>query len=110
MESVKPPPPADGSSSEEQREHRRYERRESGTLWHQGVPFVFTLLNISAGGALVELSHAPRTGAHVELEVPSLGRVPAVVVHAADNQVGVRFEREIDSDSDRVLPFKAASA
>ncbi len=64
---------------EERRRHQRYAIGEAGALWIQDQAFDCTVVNISAGGALVEVDPRAAPGESVRLEIPNWGNFEAVV-------------------------------
>jgi hypothetical protein len=75
----------------ERRESSRYQANEAATLWYRGKSFACTVLNVSAGGALVESSFVPSVGAAVDLDVVKWGQFPAKVVHVTGDHLGLMF-------------------
>jgi hypothetical protein len=79
------------AESAERRETSRYQVNEAATLWHDGQSYACTVLNVSAGGALVESSFVPSVGAAVALDVVKWGQFPAKVVHVTGDHLGLMF-------------------
>ena len=75
----------------ERRKHRRYPVMETGTLWFRGVPFVCTVVDVSADGAQVEVSLSPLEHPSIELEVPKLGRFAGDIVRVEGSRIGIKF-------------------
>ena len=76
---------------EERRESTRYQIKQPATLLSGGKLFACTVINASAGGALVEASFVPEMGALVVLDVVSWARLEAEVVHVKGRLVGLKF-------------------
>lgn len=79
------------SADGERRGDKRYSLAQSGTLWYGGEPFACSVINISAGGALLEVGVAPAVGQNVLLHVPDWGRFGAEVVHGIQDILGLAF-------------------
>lgn len=83
------------TGSEEGDERRSHDRRgsnEQGTLTYLGMSYPTTLLNRSAGGALVMSSVIPPLTAEVEIDFPELGRAVGNVVHTKGGGIGIEFK------------------
>ena len=70
---------------------KRYPFVETGTLWVRGEPFICSVANISASGALLEVGAAPPLGGQVLLQVSNWGRFEAEVVHGREDWLGLAF-------------------
>jgi hypothetical protein len=93
---------AGSAGSAEGDERRRYDRRdrsERGTLTYLGISYPTTLLNVSAGGALVASSVAPPVSAEVEVDFPDLGRVLGNVVHSRAGGIGIEFKMALAGEA-----------
>jgi hypothetical protein len=75
----------------ERRESSRYQANEAATLSYRGESFTCTVLNVSAGGALVESSFVPSVGAAVDLDVVKWGQFPAKGAHVTGDRLGLMF-------------------
>jgi hypothetical protein len=72
-------------------------------VWSGQILFAFDsnpvrLRNISAGGALVDVSIAYPVGAEVMLDLGDAGQFDAVVSWAKGEQAGLRFKQPFDLD------------
>lgn len=84
----------EGSNSSGHAEHRatpRHAARLSGTVALGDACCQTRLVDISAGGARLEISDPIPAGARVVLELPLLGRVAALVVWATTGVAGLAF-------------------
>lgn len=92
MERDKEEGSAGSGTGDERRRHDRLDREEQGTLTYLGISYPTTLLNLSAGGALVISSVAPPLSAEVELDFPDLGHARGNVVHTRGGGIGIEFK------------------
>ncbi len=104
MTSEAPGKPLKRADTVERRKHRRYPMVETGTLWFRGVPFVCTVVDVSADGAQVEASLSPLEHPSIELEVPKLGRFAGDIVRVEGSRLGIKFRSELPA-----VPRKAGT-
>ena len=95
MTSEAPGKPLERAGTVERRKHRRYPMMETGTLWFRGVPFVCTVVDVSADGAQVEASLAPLEHPSVELEVPKVGHFAGDFDRVEGSRMGIKFRSEL---------------
>ena len=98
MTSDAPGKPLERADSVERRKHRRYPMMETGTLWFRGVPFVCTVVDVSADGAQVEASLSPLEHPSIELEVPKLGRFTGDIVRVEGSRIGIKFHSGLPAE------------
>ncbi len=104
MTSEAPGKPLERAGTVERRKHRRYPMMEMGTLWFRGVPFVCTVVDVSADGAQVEASLSPLEHPSIELEMPKLGRLAGDIVRVEGSRIGIKFHAELPA-----VPPKAST-
>jgi hypothetical protein len=82
------------SRARERRQDRRYLIGTAATLWHRGEAFDCTVVDISAGGALVEVGIRPEAGQRVRLHVPHWGSFEAEVKRRDGRHLALAFAPE----------------
>ncbi len=86
------------AESDERRRYDRRDRNEQGTLTYLGISYPTTLVNLSAGGALIVSNVAPPLSAEVEVDFPDLGRLRGNVVHTRGGGIGIYFNMVLTGD------------
>src|SRR5438270_12906408 len=81
---------------EEQRREGRHPLIWSGVLHHRDKKMPVRLRNISATGAMIELSEPVLVGGQAILELGEDGFIPATVAWLVGDQVGISFRSKFD--------------
>lgn len=79
----------------DRRRARRYAVNQPGTLRYAAGSVDCTVMNVSAGGALVEAGATVALQSEVNLIVPQWGRFAATVVRVARESLGLMFTADL---------------
>ena len=75
--------------TDQRREDRFQGRVERATLLFRGKRSLVGVVNVSAGGLMIESGIVPRIGEAVELEIEGRGRIEAVVRWVKQGRIGL---------------------
>lgn len=79
------------SDIENRRAHRRVELARETEIAHDGGRLHARILNISLGGAGLQMDMRLSDATEITLEIENVGIIPARIVRQMENGVGVKF-------------------
>ena len=90
------------SDFDEKRQHKRLKVPNTARATINEAEIETTLLDISAGGAALDLQHSVSADDPIELMIDDVGQLSATVSRSLDDGVAVRF-LDIDDDEEEML-------
>lgn len=85
---------------DERRGQTRVPVRQPGTITHKDKPYDCMVLNVSAGGVLMQTDAELQVGEVIHLQVEEWGHYECEVRRHADEGYGLMFLKEIDEGHD----------
>ncbi|MCF8469052.1 MAG: PilZ domain-containing protein [Sneathiella sp.] len=84
--------------NENRRAHRRVLVSNGATITHDGDQHCARILNISAGGAGLQMEVRLPDATEITVEIDDVGFIPARIVRQMEGGVGVKFEISVEKE------------